>query len=131
MATLADIIKFKSWLVQQFSSPQTPTTDGIIAITPFHCSRCKFIWDTKDKFKKHFCSCLHNPEFIKLQALQLKIDYYDDLTSNKGGIPKGRCRCKLQSGHRKGKYCLRKSQYPGGYRCCHHPFTITSTTKAM
>lgn len=124
MSTLLSIQKLHNWLSQQFSGKEISKDN--FPITPFHCARCKFIWEKKKKFYQHINLCVHNLPELKTYAEENKIAHYDESSNSKSTIPSGRCRCKLGSGPRKGRYCLRQSTSKGGYRCLHHPFTPIS-----
>lgn len=68
-----------------------------IAITPFYCRNCKYIWDTKDNFIYHIDYCEKASKITKFKT------YFDGVN-----VPKNRCNKIRKFEPFKGEYCLKK-----------------------
>jgi hypothetical protein len=79
-------------------------------VAPFHCPHCGFIWDTVKAFIEHQDACITDLANLTKAANKSQIAKYPDSKSSKTSlVPHGRCDRKMQTGKRKGQYCLRKA----------------------
>ncbi|AYV86725.1 MAG: hypothetical protein Sylvanvirus7_23 [Sylvanvirus sp.] len=133
------------WLSRQFSSVLNVTKEEIkegngkqsefwfqdpcgsvkfVVKRPYHCPRCKFIWDTKKRFRLHISCCLLGDKSVSEYAIREKAFYFDTNKQSKSDILTNRCKVKLATGLRKGKYCLREN-IEKCTRCSYHEAELT------
>lgn len=96
------------------SSSDSEASNTITIYAPYHCSKCKYIWQTQENFKYHLQHlCCKNPNKNKQTAELNRFDKFenkhttphiDDLKV----IPKNRCDLLIENDDGIRRFCLRK-----------------------